>query len=162
MPNKTDTNKYHYRIGFRINNNLKELLELRSKEEHLSKNKLLEKALTLYLTKDIEDESLVVAKLTQLQRQIEYMEKKIDIGQKKDIQWEQFLLTVQAELPADKTTRDLKIKRATQRYGQFLMQFRNRARTLPTMLESVLADMQEHTPVKQQTAAPKQDKNDGQ
>jgi hypothetical protein len=122
---------------------LKDLIEQRARDEHLTGTKLALKAITLYLTKDIEDESLVIAKMTELQRQVGYLEKKIDIAQKKDIQWEQFLLTLQPELPQDPATRDVKIKRASQRYLQFLTQFRDRSKALPSMLESVLGDMRE-------------------
>jgi hypothetical protein len=122
---------------------LKELLVRRARDEHLSESGLTVKALTLYLTKDIEDESLLIAKMTELQRQVEYIEKKIDISQKKDIQWEQFLLAFQPELPLDNAVREMQIKRASQRYLQFLTHFRDRSRALPSMLETVMADMRE-------------------
>lgn len=119
------------------------LLAQRSADENLSANALINKALTLYLTKDIEDESLLIAKLTELQRQFEFLQKKIDLSQKKDIQWEIFLLAMMPELPSDPAARDIKIKRANQRYSQFLTSFKDRSRRLPSMLESVLGDMQE-------------------
>jgi uncharacterized protein (DUF1778 family) len=143
MPRKSTPSNHPRTIVFRYDENLKKLIDQRAKEEQLSINKLIIKALTLYLTKDIEDESLIIAKLTSVQRQIEFIEKKIDISQKKDMQWEQFLLALQPELPNDKAARELKIKRAGQRYIQFLTSFRDRIRALPSMFEAVLADMQE-------------------
>jgi hypothetical protein len=131
------------RMQFYIDVNLKELLSQRAREEKIHQSQIIIKALILYLTKDINDESLLIAKLTELQRQVEYIEKKVDIGQKKDIQWEQFLLTFQPELPSETASRDLRIKRASQRYLQFLTQFRDRSKALPSMLESVLGDLKE-------------------
>jgi hypothetical protein len=135
--------KYHSRFSLDLDDHIRDLVKQRSFDEDLSENKLIVKALTLYLTKDIEDESLLIAKMTETQRQLEFLQKKIDLSQKKDIQWEIFLLALQPELPADSASRDIKIKRANQRYLQFLTQFRNRSRQLPSMLESVLGDMHE-------------------
>jgi hypothetical protein len=145
MPENNKTRKYHYRFSLGLDDHLRELVKQRSFEENLSENKLITKALTLYLTKDIEDESLIIAKLTELQRQSDYLQKKIDISQKKDIQWEIFLLALMPELPGDTAARDIRIKRANQRYAQFLSSFRNRSRQLPQMLESVFGDMQEQS-----------------
>jgi hypothetical protein len=133
--------KYHYPLS--IDKHLGALLKQRAFDEDLSENKLITKALTLYLTKDIEDESLIIAKLTEMQNQLEFLQKKTDLSQKKDIQWEIFLLAFQPELPSDPAARELKIRRANQRYSQFLTQFRNRSRQIPSMLDSVLGDMAE-------------------
>jgi hypothetical protein len=142
MPgNAVKRDRYHYPLS--IDKHLGGLLKQRAIDEGLSENKLIAKALTLYLTKDIEDESLIIAKLTEMQNQLEYLQKKTDLSHKKDIQWEIFLLAFQPELPSDPAARELKIKRANQRYNQFLTQFRNRARQIPSMLESVLGDMAE-------------------
>jgi hypothetical protein len=132
---------YHYPLS--IDKHLANLLKQRALDEGLSHNKLVTKALTLYLTKDIEDESLLIAKMTEMQRQLEFLQKKTDLSQKKDIQWEIFLLALQPELPADAAARDLKIKRANQRYTQFLSQFKARSRQIPSMIETILGDMAE-------------------
>jgi hypothetical protein len=143
MPQRTKEKKYSSNLPLYLDDHLRDLLKQRAFEEGLSQNKLVAKALTLYLTKDIEDESLLIAKMTETQRQIEFLQKKIDLAQKKDVQWEIFLLAFQPELPSDTAARDLKIKRANQRYNQFLTQFRNRSRQIPSMLETVLGDMAE-------------------
>jgi hypothetical protein len=143
-------NKENYHYPLSIDKHLGNLLKQRALDENLSANALIAKALTLYLTKDIEDESLVIAKLTEMQNQLEFLQKKTDVSQKKDIQWEIFLLALQPELPSDSEAREIKIKRANQRYLQFLTQFRNRSRRLPSMLESVLGDMRER-PVPSET-----------
>jgi hypothetical protein len=122
---------------------LKNLLAQRANDEHISEGKLVRKILTLYLTKDIEEESLLIAKMTELLRQVMFIEKKLDLGQKKDMQWEQFMLAFQPELPKDARTRALALKRATDRYGQFLTMFRNKSRKIPAMLEAILGDMLE-------------------
>jgi hypothetical protein len=137
--------RYHYPLS--VDTRLGDLLKQRAREEGLSHNALITKALTLYLTRDIEDESLLIAKMTETQRQLEFLQKKLDLGQKKDMQWEIFLLALQPELPADPAARDIRIKRANQRYVQFLTQFRNRSRQLPSLLESVLGDLGEQPAV---------------
>jgi hypothetical protein len=81
--------------------------------------------------------------MTELQRQVTFIEKKLDLGQKKDMQWEQFILSFQPELPKDPKTRGLALKRASDRYGQFLTMFRDRSRNIPAMLEAILGDMLE-------------------
>jgi hypothetical protein len=131
------------RLQIYIDPHLRELLAQRSRDENLSESRLAVKALSLYLTKDIEDESLLIAKMTELERQVSFIEKKIDLSQKKDIQWEQFLLTMQPELPEDAAARQLKIKQTSRRYLQFLTSFRERSKALPSMLESILGDMAE-------------------
>jgi hypothetical protein len=122
---------------------LKEMLFQRARDEHISNGELVRKILTLYLTKDVEDESLLIAKMTELQRQVMFIEKKLDLGQKKDMQFEQFMLAFQPELPKDPAARSLALKRASDRYGQFLTMFRDRSRKIPAMLEAVLGDMLE-------------------
>jgi hypothetical protein len=142
------------RFQIHLTVHLKEMLSQRAHDEHISKGELARKILTLYLTKDIEDESLLIAKMTELQRQVMFIEKKLDLGQKKDMQWEQFILAFQPELPKDPKTRGLTLKRASDRYGQFLTMFRDRSRKIPAMLEAVLGDMleEEATPAGQQEA----------
>jgi hypothetical protein len=142
MTNKTKQ-PHPYRFSLALEVHLRNLLKQRALDEGVSINKLITKALTLYLTKDIEDESLMIAKLTEVQRHIEFIEKKVDLSQKKDIQWEQFLLALLPELPADSAVRNLKIKRSNERYVQFLTQFRTRARALPSLFETILGDMLE-------------------
>jgi hypothetical protein len=143
MSEKKKSPNNRYRFLLIIDTHLRNLLKQRALDESLSINKLIIKALTLYLTKDIEDESLMIAKLTEVQRQVEYIEKKIDLSQKKDMQWEQFLLTLQPELPVDSTTRNLKIKRSNERYINFLTQFRNRIKVIPSLFETIQGDLQE-------------------
>jgi hypothetical protein len=122
---------------------INELLRQRALEEKSSESALICKAVTLYLTKDIEDESLLIAKMTELQRQTGFIEKKLDLGQKLEMQWMQFLLCFQNELPSDQKNRLLLLRRANERFNQFLAMFRDRAKSIPSMLESVLADMLE-------------------
>jgi hypothetical protein len=143
MPQHAKERKYKSRLTLDVSDHLRDLLKQRAFDEGLSQNKLVAKALTLYLTKDIEDESLLIAKMTETQRQLEFLQKKIDLAQKKDVQWEIFLLAFQPELPSDPAARDLKIKRANQRYAQFLTQFRARSRQLPSALETLLGDLAE-------------------
>jgi hypothetical protein len=116
-------------------------------DEKLSESALICKALTLYLTKDIEDESLLIAKMTELQRQTGYIEKKVDLGQKLELQWMQFLLCFQPELPSDQKSRLLLLRRGNERFNRFLTMFKDRAKSLPSMLESILADMLEESAV---------------
>jgi hypothetical protein len=126
-----------------IDPELRGLLLRRAKDENISASKLAVRAIALYLTKDIEDESLLIAKMTELQRAVGYIDRKIDIAQKKDMQWEQYLLAFQPELPADKETRESKIKRAGTRYARFICQFRDKAKALPSLMEAVTAGLNE-------------------
>ena len=57
--------KYHSRFSLDMEDHLRDLVKQRSFDEGLCANALIKKA----LTKDIEDESLLIAKLTELQRQ---------------------------------------------------------------------------------------------
>jgi hypothetical protein len=122
---------------------INELLHQRAVEEHVSESALIRKAVTLYLTKDIEDESLLIAKMTELQRQTGFIEKKLDLGQKLELQWMQFLLCFQPELPSDKKSRLLLLQRGSERFNRFLAMFKDRVKSLPSLLESLLADMLE-------------------
>jgi hypothetical protein len=127
----------------RVSPALMKRLEMRAEVENLSKNELINKALSLYLTKDLTDESLIMAKLTEMQRVIMFLEKRVDLGQRMQMEWQQYSLMFQPELPVDKQEFALTARRAAERNDEFLDKFRRRLKDSPAMLEALLADFLE-------------------
>jgi hypothetical protein len=130
-------------IHLRVGSGLLKRLEIRAEVENLSKNELINKALSLYLTKDLTDENLIMAKLTEMQRVIVFLEKRVDLGQRMQMEWQQYSLMFQPELPADKQGFALAARRAAERNDEFLEQFRRRLKDAPALLEALLADFLE-------------------
>jgi hypothetical protein len=119
---------------------LMDRLAVRAQEEGLSKNELATKALQLYLTKDITDESLFIAKLSELQRIVQILDKKIDTAQKLQIEWFQYFFLFQPDEPQDEGERRRLVQKAAERTEELLANFRRRLPHLPAFLEALLSD----------------------
>jgi hypothetical protein len=118
-------------------------LERQAAAEGLSKNALVIKALELYLTKDITDESLLIAKMSDIQRVIRLVEKKMDISQKLDIDFYQHFFLFQPDMPGSKAEAALLYKRAAEKTDRMINGFRERLSRAPALIESLLADFLE-------------------
>jgi carboxylesterase type B len=122
---------------------LKELLTQRAKDEHNSESEIIEKALTMYLTKDVTDESLLIAKMTEIIRQLRYLDRKVDVGQKLQADWYQYFFLFSPELPHDEQERKARLRRAGERTQDFLSSFKRRISRMPALIEAIFGDMLE-------------------
>jgi hypothetical protein len=127
----------------------KELIAQRAKDEMCSENEIVERALALYLSKDTMEESLLIAKMSEILRQIGYLQRKIDVGQKLTLEWYQYFFMYAPGLPTDQSERDLQIKKANNRVQAFLLNFRHKASKIKPFIETIFGDMlEEDTEVK--------------
>lgn len=120
-----------------ISPQIKDLLTQRSKDEHNSESEIITKALTMYLTKDVTDESELIAKMTEIIRVIQNLETTLEVGQKLDLEWLQYSLMFTPELPKDEKEQKLVLERAAKRTEQFLLSFRQRVKLMPRFLEGI-------------------------
>ena len=117
------------------------VFSLKCREEDLSESELVGKALIAYLTKDVTDESLLIAKLTALEKQMRCLDKKVDVGQKLDLEWYQHYFMFTPDI--GETERLIKHKQALDKTLRFLTAFRKHCKGMPAFLESVLGEMLE-------------------
>lgn len=127
----------------RINHHIKSLINQRSKEEGISENAIVTKAITLYLTKDTMDESLLIAKLTDITRKIDYLQKRIEVQEKLNLEWYQYFFLFSPELPKDPEELKVLTKKANNNVQMFLTNFRNHIKKIKPLIESLFGDMLE-------------------
>jgi hypothetical protein len=120
-----------------------DLLARRAQDEGITKTDVVQKALTMYLTKDTTRESLLIAKMSEVIRTVENISTRLEVGQKLDIEWLQYSLLFTPELPRDEKERTLIQDRAAKRAGEFLLSFRQRSKMMPRFLESIFGVMLE-------------------
>jgi hypothetical protein len=142
MNKKTDDTR-KVRTWAYINPPIKELLIQRAKDEKNSESEIITKALTMYLTKDVTDESELIAKMSEVIRVLQNLSTRIEVGQKLDLEWYHYSLMFTPELPKDEKERNLIQGRAAKRAGEFLLSFRHRMKMMPQFLESIFGVMLE-------------------
>jgi len=140
---KPEENRKKVRIWAYTTSAMKELLEQRAKDEGNSESEIVAKALIMYLTKDITDESELIAKMSEVIRVVENLSKRVEVGQKLDLEWYQYFFAFSPELPKDEKERNLVQERAAKRTGEFLLSFRRRMKLMPQFLESIFGMMLE-------------------
>jgi hypothetical protein len=131
------------RLVLRIPASLMDLLVRRSRDEGISRNELVINILALYFEKDITDESLLIAKLSDLQRSVQLLDRKVDVAQKLQLEWFQHYFLSAPPLPSNDKEAALLFRAAAERTDAFLSNFRRRLPKLPALLESLLADFLE-------------------
>jgi hypothetical protein len=139
-------NEHKVRAWAYLSPPVKEILSQKAREEQTSESDIISNALSVYLTKDIVPENLLMAQLQELKRQIETLGKSLDLQQKLDLEWYQFNFLSLPELPADEKERAVRYKRAAARFQQFLTAFRRRSKTMPAFVESIFGEMLEESP----------------
>jgi hypothetical protein len=77
---KEKEDKTKVRVWASIPRPMKELLAQRARDEHNRESEIITKAVTMYLTKDVADESLLIAKMSEIIRVVGNMDAKLDTG----------------------------------------------------------------------------------
>ena len=90
MAKEKDSSLLTYETHVRLTDEMRKLLAQKAKDEGISSNAVIQKAVSLYLTKDTMDESLLIAKMTDVQRQIARLKHEFDVKQKLDLEWYQY------------------------------------------------------------------------
>jgi hypothetical protein len=131
------------RLWAYVNAELEELVTQRAKDENITKSDMVTKALTLYLTRDITDESLLLAKVGEVARVVQNLSTRLEAGQKLDLEWYHYNLMFTPELPKDEKEQNLIQQRAAKRASEFLLAFRRRVKMMPQFLETIFGVMLE-------------------
>ncbi|MDR1173978.1 MAG: hypothetical protein LBK83_00730 [Treponema sp.] len=139
--NKGDTKKI--RVWGYVSPELEELVAQRAKDENNTKSDIVTKALTLYLAKELTDESLLIAKMGEVARVVQNLSTRLEAGQKLDLEWYHYNLMFTPELPKDEKERNLIQQRAAKRASEFLLAFRRRVKRMPQFLETIFGVMLE-------------------
>lgn len=96
------------------------------------------KAVELYLTKDTTDESLLIAKMSETQRIVQMLDKKIDAEQKLNMEWYQYFFMFQPEMPENEDDARMLYKRAAEKTERMLERFQKRLPRLPAFSEAAV------------------------
>jgi hypothetical protein len=131
------------RLWAYVNPEIEELVTQRANDENNTKSDIVTKALTMYLTKDITDESLLIAKMGEIARVVQNLATRLEVSQKLDLEWYHYNLMFTPELPKDEKEQNLIQQRAAKRAGDFLLSFRRRVKMMPQFLETIFGVMLE-------------------
>ncbi|MDR1597264.1 MAG: hypothetical protein LBR99_06125, partial [Treponema sp.] len=74
---KEKEDKAKVRVWASIPRPVKELLSQRARDEHNRESEIIAKAIAMYLTKDVTDESLLIAKMSEIIRVVQNMDTKL-------------------------------------------------------------------------------------
>ena len=135
--------KYSKKFMFRTTPRVRELLSQRAVDDGISMNEVMNKAAVMYLTKDKMEESLLIAKLSDIQNLLGRMKRRDDLREKFELDVYQFLFTVMPELPEESRAGVAVLERGKQRFESFLKGFRRRVCALKPVMETVFGDMLE-------------------
>lgn len=139
----TEETKYSKKFMFRTTPRVRELLSQRAVDDGISMNEVMNKAAVMYLTKDTMEESLLIAKLSDIQNLLGRMKRRDDLREKFELDVYQFLFTVMPELPEESRAGVAVLERGKQRFESFLKGFRRRVSALKPVMETVFGDMLE-------------------
>ena len=128
---------------FRTTPRVRELLSQRAADDGISMNEVMNKAVVMYLTKDTTEESLLIAKLSDIQNSLGRMKRRDDLREKFELDVYQFLFTVSPELPEESKAGIAVLERGKRRFEGFLKGFRHRVSILKPVMETVFGDMLE-------------------
>ena len=135
--------KHSKQFMFRTTSRIKELISQRALDDGISMNEVLNKAAVMYLTRDTMEESLLIAKLSDIQNSLGKMKRREDLRQKFELDVYQFLFTVMPELPEESKASIVVLERGKRRFEHFLRGFRHRVKVLRPIMETVFGDMLE-------------------
>jgi hypothetical protein len=140
---KLKENGAKVRVWTSIPQPVKELLAQRALDEHNRESEIIAKAVTMYLTKDVTDESLLIAKMSEIIRVVQNMNTKLDTGQKLDLEFYQYFFMFAPDFPGDEKEQQRVFTKGAGRTQSFLSGFRQREKQMPRLLEAIFGMMLE-------------------
>lgn len=141
MVKEKDSSLLTYETHVRLTDEMRKLLFQKAKDEGISSNAVIQKALSLYLTKDTMDESLLIAKMTDIQRQIARLKHEFEVKQKLDLEWYQYFFLFAPPIPQEEVA--LRMQKANKDVQAFLQNFKHRAASIKPLIETIFGDMLE-------------------
>lgn len=137
-------NLQNVQLHIRVTKRIEELLKQRAKDENMTVTALINKALTVYLTKDTMDESLLLAKMSNIQKTFDRLEKKIDVKQKLDLEWYQYFFFFAPDTKnLTEEQVNLRLNKANKDVVAMLTNFRNHEKQAKPFLEAIFGNMLE-------------------
>ena len=140
---KEKENGARVRVWASIPQPMKELLARRARDERNRESEIIAKAITMYLTKDVTDESLLIAKMSEIIRVVQNMNTKLDTGQKLDLEFFQYFFMFAPDFPGDEKEKQRVFNKGASRTQGFLSGFRQREKQMPRLLEAIFGMMLE-------------------
>jgi hypothetical protein len=140
---KTKEQGNKVRVWATIPQPVKELLAQRARDEHNRESEIIAKAITMYLTKDVTDESLLIAKMSEIVRVVQNLQTKLDTGQKLDLEFYQYFFMFAPDFPGDEKEKQRVFSKGASRTQNFLSGFRQREKQMPRLLEAIFGMMLE-------------------
>ena len=131
------------RVRASIPQPMKELLSQRARDERNRESEIIAKAVTMYLTKDVTDESLLIARMSEIIRVVQNMNTKLDTGQKLDLEFFQYFFMFAPDFPGDEKEKQRVFNKGASRTQSFLSGFRQREKQMPRLLEAIFGMMLE-------------------
>jgi hypothetical protein len=141
--NKPKENGTKVRVWASVPQPVKELLSRRARDERNRESEIIAKAITMYLTKDVTDESLLIAKMSEIIRVVQNMDTKLDTGQKLDLEFYQYFFMFSPDFPNDEKEKQRVFNKGAGRTQSFLSGFRQREKQMPRLLEAIFGMMLE-------------------
>ena len=133
---KEKENGARVRVWASIPQPMKELLARRARDERNRESEIITKAITMYLTKDVTDESLLIAKMSEIIRVVQNMNTKLDTGQKLDLEFFQYFFMFAPDFPGDEKEKQRVFNRGASRTQSYLSGFRQREKQMPRWVGS--------------------------
>jgi hypothetical protein len=140
---KEKDNGTRVRVWASIPQPVKDLLAQRARDERNRESEIINKAITLYLTKDVTDESLLIAKMSEIVRVVQNLQTKLDTGQKLDLEFFQYFFMFAPDFPGDEKEKQRVFNKGASRTQSFLAGFRQREKQMPRLLEAIFGMMLE-------------------
>jgi hypothetical protein len=140
---KEKENGDRVRVWASIPQPMKELLAQRARDERNRESEIIVKAIAAYLTRDVTDESLLIAKMSEIIRVVQNMQTKLDTGQKLDLEFFQYFFMFAPDFPEDEQEKQRVYNKGASRTQSFLAGFRRREKQMPRLLEAIFGLMLE-------------------
>jgi hypothetical protein len=140
---KEKENGTRVRVWASIPQPMKELLTQRARDEHNRESEIITKAITMYLTRDVTDESLLIAKMSEIIRVVQNMNTKLDTSQRLDLEFFQYFFMFAPDFPGDEKEKQRVFNKGASRTQSFLSGFRQREKQMPRLLETIFGMMLE-------------------
>jgi hypothetical protein len=140
---KENGNGSRVRVWASIPQPVKEMLAQRARDERNRESEVVAKAIMMYLAKDVTDESLLIAKMSEIVRVVQNLQTKLDTGQKLDLEFYQYFFMFAPDFPGDEKEKQQVFGKAASRTQSFLAGFRQREKQMPRLLEAIFGMMLE-------------------
>ena len=131
-------------IHIRMDQAICEMIETLCKEENLSRTEVIERCIRQYYTEDTLDENLLLARMTALEKKIDWLNNKTETFYKLAYAFMQYVVTFLPALPKDKTEAQMILDGGAERFANLVKRFRKTEKEVDiSFVQQVWGDTQE-------------------